>query len=189
MKYVVLAPDHIGEVMRGERTTLPVIDPAPIGSLIAIKRARNRRPTCLVSVTHCEPDPDGHTLTIRVAASEHEPRLLAADSSRGYTNDPRLSLKGEGEAVPQDVQDEITMHAIARDARRRRTASVAAQRDRALQTVLERIDNARAAAAGNYVDIRDDLKAITRMHRMGQPEHVIARELDRIERIAYREAA
>jgi hypothetical protein len=104
--YVILPPDAIGEVMRGERTELPTVAPAPVGAIVAVKRARNRRPTCLLEVTDCQPDTDGHTLTVRISPNEHEPLLLAADSSRGYTNDPRLALKGEPEAVQIEILHE-----------------------------------------------------------------------------------
>lgn len=133
--YVILPPAAIGEVMRGERTTLPVIDPAPIGAILAVKRARNRRPTLHLQVTDCQPDPDGHTLTIRTIPNEHEPLLLAADSTRGYTNDPRLAMTGEPEAIPLTAlakhwqQHAQGRHAKARTAtdRRRRARTLESQ--------------------------------------------------------------
>ena len=146
MIYVVLPRDRIGEVMRGELTQLPVIDAAPVGARVAIKVAWNRRPTCIVEVTACDPDDEGHTLTVRTIPLDHEPRLLAADSSRGYTRDPRLALQHEPEAVDEHYQDHILMRAMHRDAKRRRENSLAARRDRALLTVIERIDLAKRAA-------------------------------------------
>jgi hypothetical protein len=76
--FVILDREHIGEVMRGERRELPVHDPAPVGAKVALKVAAHRRPTVTVEVTACQPDEEGHTLTVRTIPLEHEPRLLSA---------------------------------------------------------------------------------------------------------------
>jgi hypothetical protein len=187
--YVVLPRDRIGEVMRGELNELPVIDPAPVGARVAIKTARNRRPTCIVQVTDCVPDDGGHTLTVRTIPLDHEPRLLAADSSRGYTRDPRLALQHEPEAVDEQYQDHLLMRSMHRDAKRKRENSIAAKRDRALLSVIERIDLAKAAARQNHIDIGTDLALLRRSMRERRSEQAISRRLEDIERRAHRDAA
>jgi hypothetical protein len=191
--YVILPRDLIGEVMRGELQELPVHDPAPVGARVAIKVARNRRPTCIVQVTDCQPDPEGHTLTVKTIPLDHEPRLLAADSSRGYTRDPRLALQHEPEAVPEDYEDHLLMRAMHRDTKRRREQSLAARRDRELLTVLERIDRAKRAARENHVVIGTDVLLLHRTmaeQRAGRrSENAVLRRLEDIERRAYRDAA
>lgn len=191
MIYVVLPRDRIGEVMRGELVHLPVCERAPVDAIVAVKVAYWRRPTCLLRVTACEPDEEGFTLTVRPTAREHEPRLLAADSSRGYTHDTRLALFDEPEAVDSETQDRITMGAIGRDTKRRREQSTAAQRDRALLGTLERIRAARDAARTNHVLdlVRDELRAVERRLRQGRPEETVRRSLTEIEPRCYREAA
>jgi hypothetical protein len=187
--YVVLPRDRIGEVMRGELQQLPVHDPAPVGAKVAVKVARNRRPTVIVQVTDCQPDPEGFTLTVRTIPLDHEPRLLAADSSRGYTRDPRLALQHEPEAVPEEYGDHLLMRALHRDTKRRREQSLAARRDRELLTVLERIDLARSAARENHVDIGTDLNLLRRSMTERRSENAIARRLEDVEARAYRDAA
>jgi hypothetical protein len=193
MIYVVLPRDRIGEVMRGELNQLPVHDPAPVGAKVAVKVARNRRPTVIVQVTGCEPDPEGFTLTVRTIPLDHEPRLLAADSSRGYTRDPRLALQHEPEAVPEEFQDHLLMRALHRDTKRRREQSLAARRDRELLTVLERISLAKQAARENHVVIGTDILLLHRTmaeQRAGRrSETAVLRRLEEIERRAYRDAA
>jgi hypothetical protein len=78
--YVILEREHIGEVMRGERTTLPVSLPADKGAMLAIKTERDKPPTCMMEVVACDPDPEGFTLTIRPYVYPHTPRLLRSGS-------------------------------------------------------------------------------------------------------------
>lgn len=80
MNYVVLAREHVGEVIRGERVTLPVSLPANVGALLAIKTAPEKDPSCIMEVAGCDPDPEGFTLTIRPYVRPHQPRLLRAGS-------------------------------------------------------------------------------------------------------------
>jgi hypothetical protein len=166
--FVILDREHIGEVMRGERHELPVHDPAPVGAKVALKVAAHRRPTVTVEVTDCQPDDEGHTLTVRTIPLDHEPRLLAADSSRGYVDFPARALPDEPEAIEEWRQDQYTMRAIGRHVKRRRKDSLAAQRDRELRDVLDRIDQAMQAAKSNHMDVRDDLRAVRRMHAQGK---------------------
>lgn len=80
MIYVILKREDIGKVMDGKITQLPVFDAAPVGSVVAVKTARNRKPTVLLTVTACDPDPEGYTLTVRPRPLEHEPLLLRSGS-------------------------------------------------------------------------------------------------------------
>lgn len=80
MIYVILPKDAIGEVMRGERTTLPVTYPADPGTILAIRTEADKRPTCLVDITACDEDPEGFTLTIKPHVYEHQPLLLRSGS-------------------------------------------------------------------------------------------------------------
>jgi hypothetical protein len=192
--YVLMKPEHIGEVMNGERHELPVMSPARPGARVAIKTRRNRRPTCIVEVTACEPDDEGYVLTVRTIPLDHEPRLLAADSSRGYVRDPRLALQHEPEAVPEDYErDHLLVRAMHRDAKRKREKSIAAKRDRALLTVVERIHRAAEAARENHVGIGTDLLLLRRTmaeQRAGRrSEQAVLRRLEDVERRAYRDAA
>jgi hypothetical protein len=188
--YVLMKPEHIGEVMNGERHELPVMSPARPGARVAIKTRRNRRPTCIVEVTACEPDDEGYVLTVRTIPLDHEPRLLAADSSRGYTMDPRLALQHEPEAVPEDYhRDHLLVRAMHRDAKRKRDNSIAARRDRALLTVVERIDRVKLAARENHIDIGTDLALLRRSMRERRSEQAVVRRLEDIERRANRDAA
>jgi hypothetical protein len=176
--------------MSGERHELPVMAPAQPGSRVAIKTRRNRRPTCIVEVTACEPDDEGYVLTVRTIPLDHEPRLLAADSSRGYVRDPRLALQHEPEAVPEDYErDHLLVRAMHRDAKRKREKSLAAKRDRALLSVVERIDRVKAAARENHIDIGTDLLLLKRAQRERRSEPAILRRLEDIERRANRDAA
>jgi hypothetical protein len=157
--FVILDREHIGEVMRGERHELPVIDPAPIGSKVALKVARNRRPTVIVEVTGCERDPEGHTLTVRTIPLEHEPLLLATDSSRGYTDKPFLALSEEPEAIAVDLlsprwglrsQKRMQQARTDHESRQRakalaRRAKQAALDDHTLADELEQLLNRKAA--------------------------------------------
>jgi hypothetical protein len=74
--YVILPSDAIGELLDGRRTQLAVYDEAPVGSTVAVKTRRNRRPTCLLTVTACEPDDQGYILTVKQAPLPDTIRLL-----------------------------------------------------------------------------------------------------------------
>lgn len=190
MKYVVLPKPALRELLTGDRTQLPVTDPAPVGSVIAAKVAPKRRPTCLLRVVDCQPDPDGHTLEVRVQPHEHQPRLLAADSSKGYTDKPYLALSGEPEAVEPDVQDQITVRAGLRHSKRVHERETVALASRRLLTVEERVEKARKAARANYVDpelVRRELRALRHMQRRGRPDSTVQVHLEAFERVAYRE--
>ncbi|HTE59403.1 MAG TPA: hypothetical protein VK631_03575 [Solirubrobacteraceae bacterium] len=190
MIYVILPKDIIGEVMRGERSTLPVELPANIGAIVAVKVARNRKPTILLTVTACEPDPEGYTLTVRARPLEHVPLLLAADSSRGYTSDPRLAMVGEPEAVDTGSLDVRWRFRAGRKHEKAVTEKQdVARRSRELLSTEDRMRNARDAARLNHVDVRDEMKALAHMQRRGRSEGLVVQELQRVERIAYREAA
>jgi hypothetical protein len=184
-----MKPDDIGDVMSGQLRELPVSVEAPVGARVAIKTRRNRRPTCIVEVTACDPDDDGFVLSVRTIPLDHEPRLLAADSSRGYVTDPRMALAMEPEAVPAEYQDHLLMRSMRRDAKRKREQSIAAKRDRELLTVLERIDRAKQAARENHVDIGTDLRLLRRSMSERRSEAAVVRRLEDVERRAYRDAA
>ena len=111
------------------------------------------------------------------------------DQAVGYTANPSLALLDAGEAVDLWTQDQLTLAAIGRDAKRRRAQSIAAQRDRELLSIVERIQLAKQAAAGNSISIHIEVKAITHMQRRGRSEGLVVQELERVERIAYRDAA
>jgi hypothetical protein len=184
MKYVILPRDVLHEVMAGKRNTLPVTDPASPGGIIAAKTARNRRPTCLLHVTECELDPDGYTLTVRVHPHPHEPRLLAQDSTRGYTNDSRLALRHEPEAPPAQYVDELTVRNQARHDRgvRRRIERAREAREALADDV--RLARLQAAAKANHVDVSPDVFVIKQMLKRGAS---VDHKLRQAEFRAYRE--
>lgn len=201
--YVILAPDHIGEVMRGERTTLPVSVPAEIGTVIALKTGPRRKATCLMDVADCQRDAGGYVITLRPHVYDDDPRLLhdshhrppawASDEESGqYTFVPVFAMGGSldpGEAVEPELQDQFTLAALGRDAKRRRATSLAAKRDRELLSIVERIELAKAAARENRVVIHSEVKAITRMQANGRSDGLVDQQLERIERLAHRDAA
>jgi hypothetical protein len=122
------------------------------------------------------------------------PRLLTPagrpkGSELGYTDKPYLSMIDEPEAVDQDTQDRLTLEAIGRDAKRRREQSIAARRERELLPILERIELVKAAAAQNHISVHAEVKALAHMRKRGRSEGLIQAELERVERIAYRDAA
>lgn len=111
------------------------------------------------------------------------------DQASGYTPNVSIALLDAGEAVDHETQDRLTLAAIGRDAKRRRADSIHAQRERALLTVLERINLAKSAAARNGISVHQEIKAITHMQKRGRSEGLITAELERVEIIVYREAA
>lgn len=126
------------------------------------------------------------TWVIQFDVQHDEPRLLAADSSKGYTDKPYLALADEQEAV-----DEYTLQLYRDRADRRHEKTVkartkAAQIDRELLTVEERMKRARDAARLNHVDVSNDMHALRQM--LARNANVEAK-LRLTERIAYREAA
>lgn len=177
-RYVVIERKYIGEIMRGERTTIPTIDPSAPGALIAVKVGHHRKPTCLLRVVACDPEPGGHVLTVRLAPNEHEPLLLAADSSRGYTNDPRLALKGEPEAIHVDMLDPRWER---RSIHRRRQA-------REAFTVEQRMVYAQRQAALRSIDLRSEFRLLRHMREQGRDDDAVS-ELRRVESRVYRDAA
>ncbi len=191
MLYVVVKQkERIGEFMRRERNTLPVTDPAPIGTLVAIKTAHNRKPTCLLEVTACTPDPEGHTLTVRIAPFEHVPKLLHADSSRGYTSDPRLALFGEPEAIDQDVLDGTWAMRAGRRYEKARVEKVEREREQRRQlAVEERMIRVKQAARTNHVDVSSELDLVRKHIRAGRSEASVTQRIEAAERAAYKEAA
>ena len=191
MRYVILKPEQIRDVMSGKRNQLPVTDPTAPGSVIAVKTARNRRPTCLLEVTRCELDPpDGYVLTVREAALEHEPMLLAQDSSRGYTNDPRLAMRGEPEAIKTEALDQRwDMRSEHRHGAAQRERDEARRWAREKRSLEERIREAKQAARANGVNAAGELALVRKFIGQGRSESSVMHRLAVAERIAYREAA
>lgn len=202
MKYVVLPPDVIGEIMDGQRTTLPVTFPAEVGSTIGLKTGPNRRATCLMDIVACDPDPGGYTIRLRPHVYEDTPRLLhsryrrpptwAADEPGQYTHMSAFAMIGSmdpGEAIDPVTQERLTREARERDDRRRGRRQRAAKRDRGLLDIEERVIRARSAASSNRISIHAELRAIRHMQQRGRPEGLVISELERVERLAYREAA
>jgi hypothetical protein len=124
-----------------------------------------------------------------VRAKEPDGRQFTEETARGYTDRPEVALQDAGEAVPAEFQDHLTMRALARDENRKRKQSLAAKRDRALLTVVERIDLARQAARANHIDIGTDLTLLRRSMRERRSDAAITRRLEDIERRAHRDAA
>jgi hypothetical protein len=116
-----------------------------------------------------------------IRAKDPAERDWTEDAARGYTDRAGLALHDAGEAVPEHYQDHLTMSALRRHVKRRRKDSLAAQRDRELQGVLDRIDAAMDAAKANHIDVRDDLRAVRRMHAQGRDTAamVLLRETER----------
>lgn len=125
--------------------------------------------------------------TIRAKAPDGD--KFSDDQASGYTPNPSIALLDAGEAVDIETQDRLTLAAIGRDAKRRREQSIHAQRERELLTVLQRIQLAKTTAAQNGITIHAEVKAITRMQERGRSEGLIQAELERVERIVYKEAA
>jgi hypothetical protein len=177
----VATPEYIGDVMQGRRDEIPLREYPDDRLPLALWVDGNDKPTCLLEIVASWYDGEGWTVKVRAWTFEHESRLLAADSSRGYTKVPYLALTDEPEAVPDDYQDHLTMRALSRHVKRRRKDSLAAQRDRELQDLLHRVDEAMAAAKSNHMDVRDDLRAVRRMHAQGKVSAamVLLRETER----------
>jgi hypothetical protein len=116
-----------------------------------------------------------------IRAKDPADRDWSEDAARGYTDRAGLALHDAGEAVPEHYQDHLTMSALRRHVKRRRKDSLAAQRDRELQDVIHRIDQAMEAAKANHMDVRDDLRAVRRMHAQGKQAAalVLLRETER----------
>jgi hypothetical protein len=74
--YVILPSEAIGELLDGTRTELAVFEHAPVGSIVAVKTRRNRRPSCLLTVTNCEADEHGYVLTVKQCPMPDTIRLL-----------------------------------------------------------------------------------------------------------------
>lgn len=66
-----------------------------------------------------ERDETEWTITFTLAADETV-RLLAADSTRGYTDQSHRAMTGEPEAIPVECQQELTDHTRALNAERKR---------------------------------------------------------------------
>jgi hypothetical protein len=86
------------------------------------------REWCLVQFGAYEPAAQAWVIvfvpaTDPVRLLARSPRTTKAHGaeSHGYTNDPRVALEDEPEAVPEDVQAEITAAAEAKEDRRRAT--------------------------------------------------------------------
>lgn len=107
----------------------------------------------------------------------------------GYTATPILALKGEPEGI--DLED-LNVRWHFRSERKHGEAlgerDEARRQARQLLDTEERMRRAREAAALNYIDVRDELKALRHMQRVGRGDATTA-QLERIERIAYRDAA
>lgn len=126
------------------------------------------------------------TWVLNFKVHHDEPRLLAADSSKGYTDKPYLALSEEPEAV-----DEATLNGFRERAERRHDKTVkerqrVAQQARELLSAEERISRAREAAKWNHIDVSNETLALRQMLKRGA---VIEHKLRVLERIAYREAA
>ena len=111
-------------------------------------------------------DPDARCWAVTFELDqEHVPRLLHQDSSHGYTNDPRLALAEEPEAVDEDAQARITeeagrVYAVthADEQRKRDARSLAAQlKEEAGRAQREGID-----IDDNVLRIREELDEIRR---------------------------
>jgi hypothetical protein len=119
-------------------------------------------------------------------AKDPSERDWTPDAALGYTASPELALQDAGEAVDTGTQDAFTMAALRRHVKRRRKDSLAAQRDRELQQVVDRIQAAETAARANHIDVRDDLRAVRRMHQQGR-EAAALRLLRDTEKRAHRD--
>jgi hypothetical protein len=201
---MIISPTLASAVMHHKQRELrfPYTAPDPhepcdgTGELVPLRTQPGREPACWITILDSWPDDatSEYVYTIARVPTPDTPRLLTPagrprGSELGYTDKPYLSMIDEPEAVDPDTQEALTLAAIGRDAKRRREHSIAAQRERALLTILERIALARTAAANNGISVHSELKAVTRMHQRGRSEGLISAELERVERIAYRDAA
>lgn len=111
------------------------------------------------------------------------------DQALGYTENPSMALLDAGEAVDLQTQAQFARQALQRDQQRKIKRDAAAKRDRELLSIEERMLQARATARLNSISVHQEMKALTHMQRRGRSEGLVVQELERVERIAYREAA
>ena len=114
----------------------------------------------------------------------HEPRLLAQDSTHGYTPDSRLALRDEPEAPPEEYVEELTLRAHTRYERGTRKRIEQARRDRELLGLEQRIVELQRAAKSNHVDVSSEVFVLRKMlargasvdHKLRQAEYRAYRE-------------
>lgn len=96
------------------------------------------------------------TLKTMWRKTRHQPRLMARDSSRGYTNEPAVAMAREPEAVSEEEQRAMTAEAHAREA----DTETLAQLQREQRTLPERLNEIRAASKREKVDRSADERVI-----------------------------
>jgi hypothetical protein len=93
--------------------------------------------------------------------TRHQPRLLARDSTRGYTNEPAVAMTREPEAVGEEEQRMMTADVHAREG----DTETLAQLQREQHTLPERLNEIRAAAKREKIDRNSDERVIKQRMR------------------------
>lgn len=197
MRYVVLPAEVIGEIMDGQRNTLPVTVPPEPGETIGLRTDHRRRATCLMDIAAVEPDQDGWVILLRPHIHEDTPRLLPrslrppawATDEHGYTHMAAFALTGEPEAIdPDQLNPNWSAGAQRRHGKARADKTTQDRAARHTLTTEQRMADARKVSQHNYVDLRDEFRVLRHMHKSGKTDAAVV-QLERIERIAHREAA
>jgi len=207
---VVLTSAQIGDVLSGRLSEVrfPIDQPPAwaVGEVVRLLRhneedPRPRRSSVYVRVTdwYAAPAASGEgeewVVEFRPATAPHETRLLTPaarpkGSEHGYTNLPGLAMGGSTD--PGEAVDDATLEQFRRDAeerfRRHRVRLARARAHERSKWPLDvRMRKAAAAAKQNGIDVRSELRDLRRMRSRGRPEGVLAEQMARIERMAYRE--
>lgn len=113
---MIVTKEQIASVLSAKKTVLTVdaTQVVDVGNVVPLQRSTQHRASAYVVVLEARPvaDPEGEwEVTVKRQGQPDRGRLLAADSSRGYTSNPARALRGEPEAVPEEYQAIVTSEA------------------------------------------------------------------------------
>ena len=123
---IVIARNKLKFLQAGRMLTIPDTGRYRLGRTYALG-IRHNHTICRIEIIEIHAD----GLTIRIAPHRDPPRLLAARSQYGYTDNPVRALRDEPEAIPANDLDHLAHQAHARYAQQRGD-ELAAQQARSL---------------------------------------------------------
>lgn len=176
---VIATKEEIAALMNGRVAELkrPPAELPPVGihEVVPLQLSPIKEATCYAFVEAAEElEGVGWVLKLRRVGKPDRPRMLAADSSRGYTSDPGRAMRAEPEAVPEASQVGIT--AAARQRYERRFEKE--QREREKLPFEDRLDAVVLAARKRRWNVRSEVRAVKKTKERGKAL-VALRELER----------
>jgi hypothetical protein len=170
---MIVSRQEAVEIVRGKLDEVAIqYSPPAIGSCQAVQSAVGKPAICKVTITDSWPlRAGGHA--VRFSLVEQVPlRLLDRRPWRGYTANPAMAMRDEGEAVSEEWQRMFSQEAHARDGLRR-AESRRERLEAELAAFQSQLVQLRRFATECGVDVGSEVRVIER--RLGVVERKIER--------------